>query len=127
MRNGTRAGLLFSYAVIAFSMCSAAQAATVNISGGSVASPAYGTSAGQQNVVNSGLSGVTDSLSGLTYIGNASSAVTTSLALYNVDWYLAGAESGFTNTLVAPGVSFSESNQTITVFPAVQVPLPDPS
>jgi hypothetical protein len=67
-------------------------------------------------VVNSGLSGVTDFLNGVTYIGNAGSAVTTSLPLYNVDWYLAGAESGFTNKLVAPGVSFSESDQNTGAF-----------
>jgi hypothetical protein len=69
------------------------------------------------NVVNSGLSGVTDLLNGATYIGNAGSAVTTSLPLYNVDWYLAGAESGFTNSLVAPGVSFSEADQNTGPFP----------
>lgn len=86
------------------------QANTINISGATPPFPGYGTAIGQNNVVNSGLSGVTDSHSGTTFLGSATgnpAVVTTSLPLYNVDWYFVGSESGYTNTLTAPGINAS--------------------
>jgi hypothetical protein len=90
-------------------LCAGAQAAVVNISGGTSPFPGYGTTSGTHNVVNSGLSGVTDGTNGSasykgSVTGNAA-VVTTDLPLYNVDWYFVGSESGFVNKLIAPGIN----------------------
>ena len=105
-----------------------AQAATVNISGATPPSPGYGTASTNNNVIDGGLSGVTSGGLGFTsFKGSATgnpAVVTTDLPSYNVDWYYVGSESGFVNTLTAPGINagglllnsptagqFNESNQ----------------
>jgi len=90
-------------------LCAGAQAATVNISGGTAPFPGYGTTSSTHNVVNGGLSGVTDGTSGsASYKGSVAgntAIVTTDLPLYNVDWYFVGSESGFVNKMIAPGIN----------------------
>jgi hypothetical protein len=95
-------------------LCAGAQAATVNISGGTAPFPGYNTTSSTHNVVNGGFSGVTDGTNGsASYRGSVTgntAIVTTDLPLYNVDWYYIGSESGFTNRLIAPGINFPENN-----------------
>jgi hypothetical protein len=100
-------------ATSSFLFAEAARSATVNISGVTPPFPGYGTAVGNNNVVDSGLSGVSSGGAlGSTFKGSATGTpaiVTTDLPLYNVDWYFVGSESGFVNTLVAPGINAAAS------------------
>lgn len=105
-----------------------AHAATVNISGATPPFPGYNTASTGHNVIDGGLSGVTSGILGSSSfkgsVTGTPAVVTTGLLSYNVDWYFVGAESGFVNTLAAPGINpgglllnsptagqFNESNQ----------------
>ena len=103
------ASVLLSSSIVGLTVCGT-QAAIVNISGSTPAcSPDLGTARNQNNVVNSGTSGVTG-VDGSTYKG--SGTVTTDLPFYNVDWYFVGAESNNTATLTATeSCPSAESNQ----------------
>jgi hypothetical protein len=110
--------LLFSASLFGLTVCNV-QAATVSISGQQPDFfPGYGTASPNNNVVNSGLvpgSGVTDpSNNGSFYKGtgpNNPAIVTATVPLYNVEWYLAGAESGDLNRLTVPiGVANTPTN-----------------
>ena len=113
-------GILFGASFLALSI-TGATAATVSISGGlpALAFPGYGAAIPLNNVVNN--SAVTDpGLPGALYLGTTANgpAVVSyaGVGQYQVDWYYLGAESGFTNTLTAPGVHFAE-NDTIPAVP----------
>lgn len=117
--------LLLGAALVGGSM-GAAQAITVTISGSTPPFPGYGTATKQNNVINSPLAGnsVTDpGGNGATMLGSDASGpsmVTVSgfgVSGYNVDWYFIGAESGFVNTLIAPGINFSEADQNNQCVP----------
>jgi hypothetical protein len=103
------ASVLLSSSIVGLTVCGT-QAAIVNISGAVPAVfPGFGPVSNQNNVINSGTSGVTG-VDGSTFKG--SGTVTTDLPFYNVDWYFVGAESNNTATLTANGIaSFSESNE----------------
>lgn len=124
------ASSVVSSSLLSLALCGA-QAATVNISGATPAFfPGFGTAIPQNNVISSGTSGVTG-VDGSTFKGSATNnpaVVTTDLPTYNVDWYFVGAESGFMNTLTAPGINpagslpnsptpgkFNENNQNNNV------------
>ena len=104
-------GVGFAAAIAAMMLAGGANANTVNITGATPPFAGYGTSVGNNNVVNNPASGVTDTLSGTTYYGSSIAGpayVSTDLALlgsYNIDWWFIGAESGYVNTLIAPGIN----------------------
>ena len=103
------ASVLLSSSIVGLTV-GGVQAGIVDISGVPIgAFPGFGTVSNQNNVINSGTSGVTGVDSSTFKTGGA---VTTTLPSYNVDWYFAGAESAYTVTLAATGiVSFAENNQ----------------
>jgi len=104
----------------------AVQAGNVLIQGALIGSfsptPGYGTASSNNNVVNSGFSGVTDP----TNTGNnryfatsatVNSQVLSTIPLYNVDWYLVGAESSDTNRFIASTtVARNEANENNNCF-----------
>lgn len=117
------ASVLLSSSIVGLTVCGS-QAAIVNISGAVPPFAGFGTAGNQNNVVNSGTSGVTG-VDGSTYKGGGN--VTTDLPFYNVDWYFVGAESFHTATLTAPGiVPFAESNQNNNCFNCGVSPITGP-
>jgi len=113
----TLATLMLSSTLVGLSI-GASQAGNVLIQGALIdfsPVPGYGTAQPNNNVVNSGTSGVTDPTNGdNSYLGTqgaTQSVVQSTVSLYNVEWYLVGAESGDANRFNAPGVTATENNQ----------------
>jgi len=129
----TLATLMLSSTLVGLSI-GASQAGNVLIQGAAITFspiPGYGNQSGNNNVVNSGTSGVTDLTNGngsyLGTSGTTNSQVLSTVPLYNVDWYLIGAESGDTNRFTAPSVAVNEANQNNNcVGCGTQGPTPGP-
>jgi hypothetical protein len=88
---------------------SGAHANTISISGTAL-TISLGTASNQNNVVNSGTSGLT-ATNGSGWLSGGS--ITTNLSSYTVDWYFAGSESGdvIRFNATAPLITNSEGNQ----------------
>lgn len=72
--------------------------------------PLYGTALGQNNVVNSGSSGLTDTTSNpVASAWRAGTAATTTLTNYYITWYYAGSESA-SNISFRPDLVYSNTN-----------------
>jgi len=114
----TLATLMLSSSLVGLSI-GAVQAGNVLIQGALIdfsPVPGYGTASSNNNVVNSGTSGVSDPTNGdnryLGTQGMTQSVVQSTVPLYNVDWYLVGAESGDAIRFNAnSGVTATENNQ----------------
>jgi hypothetical protein len=99
----------------------AAEASSVNITGAAFGTDGigsfagYGSSSSKNNVVGYAPSGLTDPFNGSQWRtqGNAhTSAAIANVPYYQIDWYLIGAESGYTNSLYFNGSLIStEHNQ----------------
>jgi hypothetical protein len=107
-----------------------AQAGTVTLTGTTLASgpnPLYGSATSSNNVINSPSAPSTGSI---LYDGSGPTLTTSTPWLqngqvsasagatnaYQVNWYFAGSESGYTITLNAPSVSFPEGNQNNSAY-----------
>jgi hypothetical protein len=122
----SKLSVVLGASVLALSL-TAAQAAGVTITGGTVPTvfPGYGPGAdGKNNIVNQGPAGtgvhdLTAAPGGSQFIGtnavDGNAMVTTSYSNYNVDYWLLGGESGYINTFHAPDVpDTADPNAVIT-------------